>query len=628
MTVEDDRIEKLKRKLYSREGFTPASNRFQINTGDTGNVKDNWEDNGGLHIDDVSSESGTHPFLKKFLAGALLFFLAAVGIALYMFFMGGNEVSSANVDIQIVGPASVASGEQVDLGVSLVNRNRTALKNVVLTIEYPDGARAKDDSAEPLIRTTQNITDIAKGSTYNTATKLYLFGDKDIPKTLTFKMEYTVSGSNARFTKEKKYDVLIGSSPLLINVSTPKEINSGQQVSLQVTVTSNSGSLLKDVMVKAEYPYGFTYNRATIEPQSDKQTWNLGDLKNGDKKVFTVIGTVLAQDNEERTFRFMSGVAGVDGELETILGTAMPTISIRKPFFNTVFSLGGDTADVVGAQAQNRISSELSVTNSLADTLSNVVLEVKMGGAALNKLGVRVNDGGFYQSSQNVITWDRNTSPKFDLLRPGDKVGARFDLQDFSIPQNMKNPEITFDVTLKGVRSLAGGGVDNVTSTATKTLRFFTDLTLSAHSLRSGVFTNTGPVPPQRDVPTTYTIEWVLSNTHNDVQKAQIKTVLPVYVDWIGMVSPNTESVVYDPDTRTITWNAGTIGALAGYSTSPKKVLFQVRINPSASQVGTSPWLTGKINISGMDMFVNKMFAGEAGEVTTDTFDGFSGIVQ
>lgn len=628
MSVEDDRIEKLKRKLYSREGFTPAQNRFEINTHDVGDVKDNWDGNTGLHINDVSSETQTRPFLKKFLTGAILFFLVAVGIALYMFFVGGNEVSSANVDIQIVGPASVASGEQVDLGVSLINKNRTALKDVVLTIEYPDGARASDDSVQPLTRTSQNITDIAKGSTYNTATKLYLFGDKDIPKTLTFKMEYTVAGSNARFTKEKKYDVLIGSSPLLINVSAPQEVNSGQEVSLQVTVTSNSGSLLKGVMVKAEYPYGFTYNTATLEPQSDKQTWNLGDLKNGDKKVFTISGTMLAQDNEERTFRFMSGVAGVNGELETILGTAMPTISIRKPFFNTIFAIGGDVSDVVGANAKDRISADLSTENSLADTLSNVTLEVKINGGALNESGVRVNDGGFYQSSQNTILWNRNVSPKFELLLPGDKIATHFDLQDFTISRTTKNPEIVFDVTLRGVRSLVGGGVDNVTSTMTKHLRFFTDLILSAHSLRSGVFTNTGSVPPQRNTPSTYTIEWVLSNTHNDVQKAQIKTVLPVYVDWMGVISPNTESISYDPDTRTVTWNAGTIGALAGYSTSPKKVLFQVRLNPSASQVGTSPWLTGKATVSGMDMFVNKMFSTEVGEVTTDTADGFSGKVQ
>ncbi len=627
MTVEDDRIEQLKRKLYSRDGVIPTiSTDFKIQQNVVDEVKDDWSTE--LHIDDVPYEQPTHPFLKKFFGASLIFFLGALAVAGYMFFMGTNEVSSANVDIVVVGPASVTSGEQVDLGLSLRNKNRTTLHDIVLTIEYPEGTRAQDNSAEPLKRTTEQIASLAKDAEYNTTAKFYVFGDKDVPKTLTIKMEYSVTGSAARFTKEKKYDVLIGSSPLLINVSAPQEINSGQQVSMQVTVTSNSTSLLKDVLVRAEYPYGFTYNRATLEPESDKQTWKIGDLKNGDKKVFTVIGSVLAQDNEERTFRFLAGVANLEGDIETVLGTAMPTISVRKPFFNTVFSLDGDVSDVVGTKANTRVSAQMAVTNSLPDSLSNVVLEVKMSGAALNKSGVRVGNGGFYQSSQNVIVWDRNTDSSFDFMRPGDKVTTRFDLENFSVSQTMKNPEITFEVTLKGVRSLVGGGVDNVVSTVTKKLKFFTDITLAARSLRLGTLQNTGPVPPQRDTPTTYTIEWVLSNTHNDVQKSQVQTVLPVYVEWMGVVSPSTESVIYNPDTRTVTWNAGTIGAGAGYLTSPKKVLFQVKINPSVSQVGLSPALTGDLRVSGMDTFVGKAVVTDVAPVTTNTADGFSGVVQ
>lgn len=629
MTVEDDRIEQLKRKLYSRGGFTPTTKRFVMGSYDK-SVKDSWgEGETNLHIDSTSENTQTHPFLKKFLFGALLFLLIAVGVAVYTFFVGANQVSSANVDIQIVGPATVASGEQVDLGVSLINENRTALNNVVLTVEYPEGARVGLDTAEPLQRTTENVEHIDKGSVHNTTTKLVLFGDKDVQKTLTFKMEYTVNGSNARFTKEKKYDILIGSSPLLVNVSAPQEINSGQQFQLQVTVTSNSGALLKDVLVKAEYPYGFVYSDSSLEPESDKQTWRIGDLKNGEKKVFTVRGNVIAQDNEERTFRFMVGTEGVEqNSIETVLGTAMPTISLRKPFFNANLALAGNTADIVPFNGQGRLSGQLSLANSLSDSLSNVVAEIKMTGTVLNKSGVRVSDGGFYQSNQNVIVWDRNTNPAFEILRPGDKTNVSFELQDFIVPQNMRNPEMTFDVTLKAVRSLVGGGVDNVTSTVTKKLRFLTNLSLSARSLKVGGLANTGPVPPMRDTASTYTVEWTVSNTHNEVSGAQVKTVLPVYVDWVGVVSPNTEIVTYDPDTRTVTWNTGTVAALAGYSTSPKKVLFQVRITPSISQVGIAPQLTNMATISGLDTFANKVISVDIGSVTTDTADGFSGVVQ
>ncbi len=628
MTVEDDRIEQLKRKLYSRGNFTPITKRFQMGTYDKA-VKENWSENTELHIDAMPEGENTHPLLKKFLYGALAFLVISIGVALYMFFGGGNQVSSANVDIKIVGPASVASGEQIDLGVSLVNENRTALKNVVLTIEYPEGARANPNTTEPLKRTTENVKDIDKGSVHNLTTKLVLFGDKDAVKTLIFKMEYTVVGSNARFTKEKKYDVSIGSSPLLINVSAPQEVNSGQQFQVQVTVTSNSGALLKDVLVKAEYPYGFVYADSSLMPESDKQTWNLGDLKNGEKKVFTVKGNIIAQDNEERTFRFMVGVAGTEQNvIETVLGTAMPTISLRKPFFNAVFALAGDTADTVAVEGVGRVGSQLVITNSLADSLSNIVAEVAMSGSALNKSGVRVSDGGFYQSSQNVIIWDRNGNSNFELLRPGEKANASFELQDFIIPQNMKNPEIVFDVTLKAVRSLVGGGVDNVTSTMQKRLRFLTNLNVSTRSLRGGVFGNTGPVPPVRDTASTYTVEWSITNTHNDVSNTVVKATLPVYVDWMGAVSPATENVTYDADKRTVTWNAGTIGALAGFSTSAKKILFQVRLKPSISQVGTSPVLTNNTTISGLDMFGNKTVTAEAGGANTNTSDGYSGVVQ
>ncbi len=627
MTVEDDRIEQLKRKLYSREGFTPASHRFQMNPREE-NVVDGWGSETGLKINGVESAPQTHPLLKKFLGGALLFFLVSLGIAFYMFFMEGNQVSSANVDIQIVGPASIASGEPVDLGVSLINENRTALQDVVLTVEYPDGSRASAESTEPLKWTTENIETIGKGSVHTTTTKFVVFGDKDIPKTLNYKMEYTVAGSNARFTKEKKYDVMIGSSPLLVHVTAPQEVNSGQQFQMQVTVTSNSTSLLKGVIVAVEYPYGFSYSDSSLTPENDNRTWKIGDLKNGDKKVFTITGKVIAQDNEERTFRYMVGVEGEQGTLDTILGTAMPTISLRKPFFNTTFSIGGDSSDIVGANATGRVQAQLSLVNTLADSLSNVVVEVRMAGQVLNKFGVRVLDGGFYQSTQNVIVWDKNTNQNFTDLRPGEKIQTSFDLQDFNVPQNTKNPEITFDVTLKGVRSLVGGGVDNVTSTVTKKLRFFTNLKLIPRTFRSGVFTNTGPVPPRKEIASTYTVEWALSNTHNDVSGAQVKAVLPVYVDWMGAVSPNTESVVYDPDTRTVSWNAGTVPALAGFSTSAKKVQFQVRLNPSASQVGISPALTGQILVSGTDAFVNKRVDVTADPSTTDTSDGFSGIVQ
>ena len=626
MTIEDDRIEQLKRKLYSRGGFTPRTERFKINS-EQQNVQDNWGDTSGLHLENTNT-GGTHPFLKKLFLGAILFFLGAVGVALYMFFGGANQVSSANVDITLVGPATVASGEQIDLGVSVVNNNATQLENVVLTVEYPEGARLNERDTEPLQRTEEQLGSIDRASVRDSALKFFLFGDKGAVKTLRFNIEYTVTGSNARFTKEKTYDFVIGSSPLLVSVTAPREINSGQIFEVQVTVNSNSTALLQGVLVKAEYPYGFSYIDSSIKPESDNQTWSIGDLKNGEKKVFTVKGKIVAQDNEERTFRFMTGTALSSGEIETVLGTAMPTLLVRKPFFDTRFTLAGDIADIVSVNPQNTVGGSLTLANTLPDSLSNVSVEVKMGGSALNKAGVRVIDGGFYQSNQNVIVWDRNSQSKLQLIRPGESVNVGFTLQDFIVTPTTQNPEVTFDVTVKGVRSLAGGGVDNVTSVFTKTLRFMTNLSLSTRTLRSGPLSNIGPVPPQRDVASTYTVEWTLSNTNNDAGNTQVTTTLPVYVDWTGVVSPTTENISYNPETRTVTWNAGTVPARTGYSLSPKRVFFQVKLNPSISQVGIAPALTNDITTRANDTFADRPFVVEMASVNTNTAEGLSGVVQ
>lgn len=626
MSVEDDRIEQLKRKLYSRGSFTPRTERFKITT-EQQTVQDNWGSDTKLRLDGTEG-AGTHPFLKKLFLGAILFFLAAVGIALYMFFGGRNQVSSANVDIMLVGPATVASGEQIDLGVSLVNKNSTRLENVVLTVEYPEGARLNESDTEPLQRTEEQLGAIERASVRDSALKFFLFGDKDVVKTVRFKIEYTVVGSNARFTKEKTYDFVIGSSPLLVSVAAPREINSGQTFEIQVTVNSNSSALLRGVLVKAEYPYGFTYVDSSIKPESDNQTWNIGDLKNGEKKVFTVKGKIVAQDNEERTFRFMTGTMLASGQIETVLGTAMPTLLVRKPFFDTRFTLAGDQSETVTASSQGAVQGSLVLTNTLPDSLSNVSIEVKMDGSALNKSGVRVLDGGFYQSNQNIIVWDRNSQSKFQLVRPGESVNVGFSLEDFIISGTTQNPEVTFDVTVKGVRSLVGGGVDNVTSVFTKTLRFLTNLSLSTRTLRSGPISNIGPVPPQREVASTYTIEWTLSNTNNDAGNTQVSTTLPVYVDWTGVVSPTTENISYNPETRTVIWNAGTVPARTGYSLSPKRVFFQVKLIPSISQVGIAPALTNTVTVRANDVFADKPFVVEVGAVNTNTAEGLSGTVQ
>ncbi len=82
---------------------------------------------------------------------------------------------------------------------------------------------------------------------------------------------------------------------------------------------------------------------------------------------------------------------------------------------------------------------------------------------------------------------------------------------------------------------------------------------------------------------------------------------LPTYVDWVGTTSPSSEAIEYDSTTSTIRWKIGQIPAGTGPAGSAKTVSFQVRLNPSTSQVGSIPKLVLDVAVSARDTFTGQI---------------------
>ena len=111
---------------------------------------------------------------KKFFIAAILFFIAAIGFASYMFFNGTVSVSNENIDIIVLGNAFTKGGEELPLQVEIVNRNKANLELANLVIEYPRGA---NDSQTDLIRLPHDsIGTIKPGQSITRNIKVFLFG--------------------------------------------------------------------------------------------------------------------------------------------------------------------------------------------------------------------------------------------------------------------------------------------------------------------------------------------------------------------------------------------------------------------------------------------------------------------
>lgn len=174
---------------------------------------------------------------------------------------------------------------------------------------------------------------------------------------------------------------------------------------------------------------------------------------------------------------------------------------------------------------------------------------------------------------------------------------------------------ITLAISVAGERVGQLNVPESITASSVKTIKVASALAFTASaSHTSGLFVNTGPVPPVANVPTTYSVTWQVGNAGNDIADGVITATLPTYITFTGLTSPSDSSFSYDPSSRTVTWRVGDVRA-----GTTRQGAFQVILTPSISQKGGRPTLTSAPVFSGFDRFVQSPVTIVGTAVTTET---------
>lgn len=636
-----EKLEKLEKKLYSRtapdiidKGRTEFKKDIEEveNLGEEVEKKEKWQGAKASGFDELAAKVSNmaqkkHSFVRKIFVFSILFFLLASGVAAFVFFGGMNSVSTKNVDIKITGPISVGGGQEASFDISIINDNNVGLNSASLLVEYPTSTRSVDDLSKELSKERFALGTIKAGESYNQNIKAVFFGEKDSLKQLKISLEYRVENSSALFYKEKIYDVSISSAPIIITPTYPKEVNSGQEISFNLEIVSNSKDKINDLLINVEYPFGFVFKESSPVPSFNKNIWKFSSLNSGEKKVILIKGNIIGQDNEEKVFRINAGSANKDDErvISVPLAQLMESILIKKSFIGLDIFVGGENGNLV-TQGGSQVATEFTVRNNLPSELFNTSVSVVFRGAAFDKLSVIPSNDGFFQSLNNTISWDKRSVTEFSEMPPGSQKELSFRL----IPLLYSNitagakPEIEITITAKGERILESGSVEQVSATEIRKITLGTDINLSAKVVRSvGNIENSGPIPPKVDQPTTYTIVWGVSNSFNQISNVEVRAVLPSYVKWTNIKSPANEIISYNEVTKEVVWNVGSVLPNTGFGSSKKEVQFQLEFLPSSSQIGQSPAISGQAVLSGLDKITGQKISAKANAVTIN-FSGDS----
>ncbi|MDO8593897.1 MAG: hypothetical protein Q7R93_00060 [bacterium] len=548
------------------------------------------------------------PWLKRLFVASILFFLFAAGLSLYGFWRGGTTVSPQHIAIDVSGPVATGAGETLDLEITVGNDNNLDLDSVDLLIEFPEGTRKAGDISQSLLRYRDSLGPLSAGQRVSRKLSIVPFGPAGEQKKVQVTAEYRPKDSNAIFSKTFEYDFTISSAPVTLTLGIPKEINSDQTFEMTLDLSSNSSSVQKNLLVKAQYPFGFVFTSSTPAPTFGKDTWSLGDVRPQGKRSISIKGKLQATEEAERTFRFSVGTESAKDakQLGTVFLTETPSILIQKPFVGLDLLVNGEQGKTfVGRSGQN-VRADILWSNNLSTKIADLVITAKLSGAIYNRASVSAN-GGFYDSNTDTIVWDQEKNARFATAGPSESGTLSFSLTILPVatnPAGFKNPQMTIEVTARGRRLDEQGLYQDIASSVTKDIKIATTLALSSRLLHiGGAFTNFGEIPPRAEQPTSYTVVWSLSNASNGVSDAKVSAVLPSYIQWTDKVSPAEEKVTYNPIGGEVIWNAGEVAAGAGMGNTPREVSFQIAIKPSLGQLGSSPTLIGEASAGASDRF-------------------------
>ena len=626
---EKEKIERLRRAMYSRSLSDKLKDRPRRELGTSGmTVADDFsepQEQVACIVVAPRAIGLARKVLWWLLGIAVLFFIGAIAFFGYYFLIGGGSIaaSPSNIDISVSGPPQIAGGSPTELQIVVTNRNKVPLELADLVVTFPPGTRSPTDYAttEPSLRQTLGTIE-AGGQRQGTVTAVFA-GNAGEQADVKVELDYHIGGSSAIFVASTDYTVVFSSSALSLAVQGNNQTISGQPVQFAVAVSSNASAPVKDVLLSAQYPFGFTLSSASPAPSS-AGFWQLGDLAPGQTRTINIQGTLTGEEGDNRVFHFTAGTRtdATSTAIDTSLADNTFSIAISKPFLGLAITANGASGPSVVVSPGGQVNVSIAWQNNLPTEITDAVIAAQLSGFEIDGTTLKTPDG-FYRSTDDVVLWDKTTTNgALADLAPGAKgtVSFSFYMPSADALKGVQNPLLDISINAAGNRVSETGVPENLQATADQKIALASDLKLTARGLYySNPFGSVGPMPPKAGTETTYALVFTLTNTTNKISDAVVTAHLPPYVRWIGIYSPSSEHLAFNQDDGTVTWNVGDIAPGVGLNgTPPRQAEIQIGFTPSTSQIGQQPSLLQKISLSGTDSATNQPISQTVPDITTN----------
>lgn len=628
---DQENIEELRRRLYERGDNSAQSSRHQLTSRPGVEVSRGWDvpksalpktpDPIALASQATQSEiisdlaqnnevlpteiivvaevkTPTKRGYRKFvlIVSTIFFFITAVLSSLYLYF-GSNQISASNVSISLSTEFSIAAGETLPLQISITNQNTVAIESATLIINYPPGTRSNEENGKDLYEDRIPLETITPGQAKNIPLKVLLYGEENDSKEIKAVVEYRIAGSNGTFFKEAApQSVIISSSPLVLRVTGVDKISSGQEMEVKLQLKSNSSLVQRNVLVSASYPNSFSFISSEPEPAYSDNSWLIKEIKPEETFAITMRGVISGLSGDLSEIQLKAGNPQLENQfmMGSILAQSKFGYIIENPFTNVSVSINGDTDGEVVLAPNTEAEVVVKVTNTLAEPIYDLRVELKPRGNLIRE-GLLVINSGLYDSVSKNIKFDVSGDSSLAEIKPNETREFSFFVKP-DPKQNTASFNVSSDIYARRVNEVQAA--ESLVGNAIAEAKYSSVPNLGSQlGYNDGPFTDTGPVPPVVDTTTTYTVTLVAGAGVNDMDGTVITTSLPQYMTWLDKTEGDGK-IEFNPVAKQIRWNVGEVG-----SGQNKTIKFQVSLLPSTTQVGRTALVIGPQELRANDSF-------------------------
>ncbi|MEA2007083.1 MAG: hypothetical protein U9O20_02895 [Patescibacteria group bacterium] len=575
-------------------------------------LKDEFEKHEKEIVEELGTDEPSEKEIKKTnrklfaFGGTVVAVLVAMVLLVFVYYKFiGSAFSEDKILIEIEGPEEVRSAEEAIYTIRVKNNNRVSLRDSKFNLNYPDDMVIEEKDF--LQQQGFNNAKIDIGEVKARGNKEYKvgfepFGPRDKQVYLNASLTYQPSNFSSDFEKSVQKSIMIKSSPISVAIIPTQEAASGDSIEIDVIIKNESTNNYSNLELRMDYSDGFVFIDSDQLPLRDNRVWGVGTLGSKEQKRIKISGSVEGLADSLKNFKSVVGQTRDDDKflVYTEIEGSTRIIASRVELIQ-------DIARINKVYAGTDVEYVIRFKNTSDVPLRDLILTQNISSGVLDLESFIINDG-YYNSSDEVITWKAAQVPALKLLQSQESGEVKFRVTvKKTFPMNNENDKNFSIVSYAELESLDVNSPiwqNKKIRSAQRVVKINSKLILNvSFAYNDGEIPNSGPVPLIVRKKTTLTGRLNVLNTSNDLKNVIVKTSLAPGVSWEDNFIPRDPGVQFNSRTNELKWIIGTIDAGVGFISPVKTIAFQVGVTPSENQAKKSMIVLDEVVVNALDTY-------------------------